>query len=235
MRDICYTKLECVGRGGSSKVYKVMAPNRKIFALKRIRLQVGAGGHAWACGWDGGGLGLGKNKAAAHGIPGSPMWSPPALPSPTAPQSILPHTPPRPAPTCAPQGRDAEAASGFLDEIRLLNSLAGRSNIIQLIDSEVGWVGQGCGVGVGTLAPPALHPPAPPPAPPAAAPALPLPLLMLQPTALAPALPACPLAPQVHRSEGLIYMVLEFGDIDLARLLQVGCVHVCVWWLLGGG
>ncbi len=36
------------------------------------------------------------------------------------------------------QGRDAEAASGFLDEIRLLNSLAGRSNIIQLIDSEVG-------------------------------------------------------------------------------------------------
>ena len=35
------------------------------------------------------------------------------------------------------QGRDAEAASGFLDEIKLLNSLAGRSNIIQLIDSEV--------------------------------------------------------------------------------------------------
>ncbi|PSC73666.1 hypothetical protein C2E20_3077 [Micractinium conductrix] len=96
VKDICYTKLECVGRGGSSKVYKVMAPNRKIFALKRIRLQ----------------------------------------------------------------GRDAEAASGFLDEIKLLNSLAGRSNIIQLIDSEV------------------------------------------------------------HRSEGLIYMVLEYGDIDLARLLQ---------------
>ncbi|PRW45719.1 hypothetical protein C2E21_5938 [Chlorella sorokiniana] len=96
VKDIVYTKLECVGRGGSSKVYKVMAPNRKIFALKRIRLQ----------------------------------------------------------------GRDAEAASGFLDEIKLLNSLAGRSNIIQLIDSEV------------------------------------------------------------HRSEGLIYMVLEYGDIDLARLLQ---------------
>ncbi|KAI7845303.1 hypothetical protein COHA_001145 [Chlorella ohadii] len=96
VKDIVYTKLECVGRGGSSKVYKVMAPNRKIFALKRIRLQ----------------------------------------------------------------GRDAEAATGFLDEIKLLNSLAGRSNIIQLIDSEV------------------------------------------------------------HRSEGLIYMVLEYGDIDLARLLQ---------------
>ena len=41
VQDIVYTKLECVGRGGSSKVYKVMAPNRKIFALKRIRLQVG--------------------------------------------------------------------------------------------------------------------------------------------------------------------------------------------------
>lgn len=25
---------------------------------------------------------------------------------------------------------------------------------------------------------------------------------------------------QVHRSEGIIYMVLECGDIDLARLLQ---------------
>lgn len=35
------------------------------------------------------------------------------------------------------QGRDSEAASGFLDEITLLNKLKGRSNIIQLIDSEV--------------------------------------------------------------------------------------------------
>jgi hypothetical protein len=25
----------------------------------------------------------------------------------------------------------------------------------------------------------------------------------------------------VHQREGLIYMVLEFGDLDLARLLQV--------------
>jgi len=73
-----------------------MAPNRKIFALKRIRLN----------------------------------------------------------------GRDSEAASGFLDEITLLTKLRGRSNIIQLIDSEV------------------------------------------------------------HRAEGLIYMVLECGDIDLAKLLQ---------------
>lgn len=96
VRGITYTKLECVGRGGSSKVYKVMAPNKKIFALKRIRLS----------------------------------------------------------------GCDAEAAAGFLDEITLLNRLRGRSNIIQLIDSEV------------------------------------------------------------HRAQSLIYMVLEYGDIDLARLLQ---------------
>ena len=96
VRGITYTKLECVGRGGSSKVYKVMAPNKKIFALKRIRLN----------------------------------------------------------------GCDAEAAAGFLDEITLLTKLRGKSNIIQLIDSEV------------------------------------------------------------HRNQSLIYMVLEYGDIDLARLLQ---------------
>lgn len=96
VRGIAYTKLECIGRGGSSKVFKVMAPNRKIFALKRIRLN----------------------------------------------------------------GRDPEAAAGFLDEITLLNRLRGRSNIIQLIDSEV------------------------------------------------------------HQAEGIIMMVLEYGDIDLARLLQ---------------
>lgn len=47
-----YTKLECVGRGGSSKVYKVMAPNRKIFALKRIRLQVCCCSlQGWRGGW----------------------------------------------------------------------------------------------------------------------------------------------------------------------------------------
>ncbi len=67
LQDIVYTKLECVGRGGSSKVYKVMAPNRKIFALKRIRLQVGlnaTGGQGecppWMCG-------SGVNEQAPHG------------------------------------------------------------------------------------------------------------------------------------------------------------------------
>ena len=56
------------------QVYKVMAPNRKIYALKRIRLT----------------------------------------------------------------GRDREAAAGFIDEITLLQRLRGHSNIIQLIDAEVG-------------------------------------------------------------------------------------------------
>ncbi|WIA08718.1 hypothetical protein OEZ85_008142 [Tetradesmus obliquus] len=90
-----YTKLECVGRGGSSKVFKVMGPSCKIYALKRIRLA----------------------------------------------------------------GRDAEAASGFIDEINLLLRLRNKPNIIQLIDS------------------------------------------------------------QVFTDEGLIYMVQEYGEIDLARLL----------------
>lgn len=59
---------------------QVMAPNRKIFALKRIRLT----------------------------------------------------------------GRDAEAASGFIDEIRLLQSLRSQPNIIQLIDAEVSLATQAC-------------------------------------------------------------------------------------------
>lgn len=37
---------------------------------------------------------------------------------------------------------------------------------------------------------------------------------------------------QVHRSEGLIYMVLEFGDIDLARLLQVSQGDQSAGWAL---
>ena len=35
------------------------------------------------------------------------------------------------------QGRDREAATGFIDEITLLQRLRGHSNIIQLIDAEV--------------------------------------------------------------------------------------------------
>ena len=34
-------------------------------------------------------------------------------------------------------GRDAEAAAGFIDEIKLLQSLRNQPNIIQLIDAEV--------------------------------------------------------------------------------------------------
>jgi len=73
-----YKVLECVGRGGSCKVYKVIAPNNKILALKRIKLE----------------------------------------------------------------GRDVEAAQGFMDEITLLKRLRGVSNIIQLMDFEVAKVGR---------------------------------------------------------------------------------------------
>lgn len=92
-----YTKLECVGQGGTCKVFKVITNTRKIMAVKRIRLQ-GA------------------------------------------------------------QARE-ECVANFLEEIKLLESLRGRANIIQLVDSEV------------------LY------------------------------------------SEGLIYLVLEFGETDLAQLL----------------
>ena len=34
------------------------------------------------------------------------------------------------------QGRDAEAATGFIDEITLLQALRGKQNIIQLVDAE---------------------------------------------------------------------------------------------------
>ena len=96
VRGVKYLKLECVGQGGTCKVYKVLCPKRKTYALKRIRLQ----------------------------------------------------------------GREKETIAGFMDEIRLLQSLRGKDNIIQLVDAEV-----------------------------------------------------C-------KTEGLIYVVLEYGEIDLARLLS---------------
>lgn len=40
-------------------------------------------------------------------------------------------------------GRDEEAASGFIDEINLLNSLKDKPNIIQLVDSQVRGMTQG--------------------------------------------------------------------------------------------
>jgi serine/threonine-protein kinase TTK/MPS1 len=98
VEGVRYAKLECVGAGGTCKVFKVMAPTRKVYAVKRIRL-------------------VDSNA--------------------------------RP-----------EALAGFEEEISLLKRLKGRPNIIQLIASEV--------------------------------------------------LPA----------EKVIYMVLEFGEVDLATLLQ---------------
>ena len=34
-----YTRMDCIGRGGSSKVYRVMAENFRVFALKRVTLE----------------------------------------------------------------------------------------------------------------------------------------------------------------------------------------------------
>lgn len=34
-----FTRMDCIGRGGSSKVYRVMAENYKVFALKRVMLE----------------------------------------------------------------------------------------------------------------------------------------------------------------------------------------------------
>lgn len=34
-----YRRLDCIGRGGSSRVYRIMADNYKIFALKRVNLE----------------------------------------------------------------------------------------------------------------------------------------------------------------------------------------------------
>lgn len=34
-----FTRMDCIGRGGSSRVYRVMAENYKIFALKRVTLE----------------------------------------------------------------------------------------------------------------------------------------------------------------------------------------------------
>ncbi|MCJ1485799.1 Dual-specificity kinase, spindle pole body (SPB) duplication and spindle checkpoint function [Schaereria dolodes] len=34
-----FTRMDCIGRGGSAKVYRVMAENYKVFALKRVSLE----------------------------------------------------------------------------------------------------------------------------------------------------------------------------------------------------
>jgi hypothetical protein len=60
--------------------------------------------------------------------------------TPTRPEHFTPHahaSTRRPVPACHPQGRDVEAAAGFIDEINLLNRLKGKQNIIQLVDAQV--------------------------------------------------------------------------------------------------
>ncbi len=38
INGVPYRKLELIGRGGSSKVYKVLAPNNRILAVKKVKL-----------------------------------------------------------------------------------------------------------------------------------------------------------------------------------------------------
>jgi serine/threonine protein kinase len=129
-------------------------------------------------------------------------------------------------------GRDEEAASGFIDEINLLNSLKDKPNIIQLVESQVR---PDC---LNYTAQPAQH----------MCPAWSSDKLLIavshqriaKPgTRHAVAVPAqcvgihglgnpgvcwdsallCATCVQVFTEEGLIYMVQEYGEIDLARLL----------------
>lgn len=122
-------------------------------------------------------------------------------------------------------GRDEEAASGFIDEINLLNSLKDKPNIIQLVESQVrpanltGQGGRGKG-GCTCVLYRSLW-----------TRWLATPLDCCQhrqgrvATAAALGMCATPAVcvsvcdSQVFTEEGLIYMVQEYGEIDLARLL----------------
>ncbi len=39
VNNVAYTKLELLGKGGSSKVFKVLAPTGRIYALKRVSVK----------------------------------------------------------------------------------------------------------------------------------------------------------------------------------------------------
>lgn len=39
VNDNVYTRIECVGRGGSGKVYRVSAENGSMYALKRVSIE----------------------------------------------------------------------------------------------------------------------------------------------------------------------------------------------------
>ncbi|KAJ3091324.1 hypothetical protein HK102_000967 [Quaeritorhiza haematococci] len=96
VNNVTYKRIELIGRGGSSKVYKIMSENGKLFALKKVKLH----------------------------------------------------------------GYDESAVEGYTNEIALLRRLSNNERIIRLVDAEI------------------------------------------------------------SRRDGYILMVLEYGEIDLAHLLQ---------------
>ncbi|ESK94975.1 checkpoint protein kinase [Moniliophthora roreri MCA 2997] len=107
-----YARLDMVGKGGSSRVYRVMDGDNNIFAIKRVNLE----------------------------------------------------------------NTDGDALQGYMNEIALLNRLAGNSRIIRLLDSEVK-LGSG-------------------------------------------------------NSKGHLFLVMECGEIDLARLLQERISEpLCMLWV----
>ena len=115
VRNTRYTKLECVGRGGSSKVFKVQ-PRRAV---------ADSSGHHCVSGADT------SSGTEPHGLRTrlSGKFEPSQVMAPNRKIYALKRI--------KLQGRDAEAATGFIDEITLLQALRGKQNIIQLVDAEV--------------------------------------------------------------------------------------------------
>jgi serine/threonine-protein kinase TTK/MPS1 len=87
--------------------------------------------------------------------------------------------------------KDPEAIRGFIDEISLLKQLRNTPNIIQLISAQVRRLCTRDSRFISSMVCPCSNP-----------------------------LSCLITLVQVFRDEGLIYMVLEYGDIDLAHLLH---------------
>jgi len=121
VRNTRYTKLECVGRGGSSKVFKVRLARISRTGKHRLALRVRA-------------------RRTMHEVSDDPSrcqlgWLPEQTFDPS--QVMAPNRKIYALKRIKLQGRDAEAATGFIDEITLLQALRGKQNIIQLVDAEV--------------------------------------------------------------------------------------------------